>query len=1141
MTTLTNANGDLVDLTTGEVMGRAQGAPTAVADPRKNTGAPDQIVSNPLMGLLQNTTWGFNSALFALPDALVTQIGKQIFRQKPEETVTLTKLFNSGEVAPRNVEERYARATGEGLGGTLPFTGVLAAAARARPMVMAAQPSAGIIKGIANDAIQMVQRSPMKAAALDMAFGVGYEGLKQAVEENVSDQNQYKPLLKELLPAATFVGLPLAAATLSPTALAVRGGKELQNKLVNNLGEVGQEVLAQETGLFKLPGIRIVPSILIGRAEKKLSSVFADIQKNPEALKALDELNTILANPEVEKLGFQFGVAERYMDPALLQKQAETLQGMSPKDLAPFRKQYAENQAKLEQLFSTFSPASRKSVEEAFRAAQQQRQGFFDDLLAQRQTLTDSEKALLSQRLGPQNPNNINNELRGVLMAGMEMDANMRQNILKRMGLKQATSPDGTPMPTREDGKSLFPARDMEAAATALIEKYKPERPSMRVSVPEPVQLLERFVKGQQQAREKMETKVLDQLLSRELDEQIAGSRVFQNIQLAEQQGLTGKGLNEKEFRKTVNAFMKRARDPNSLTKEEVKRIEGELRFGKEHTDGTIEMNLGQGESLRFNPKKMLFDAQRVAAANTGIDINVPEALDYLNSAQRFRNNSLGNYNAVMMKGRTRLTDAQRILDTGNSVFKDVEKLIMDHVPKIKQEYQGMKMILDDYKAGYEQSLPLLMTQKTRGGQEYYLPNEDLMATAFKNADRLQQLQITIGNNAQGKELLEKGAVDWIRSKPIFTNDGLIDATKLRRVMDQNKNIMEALPASVRLKIEDEAKFADDIARRMAELDQRRIQAKDAELDNLLAKSARADASPKQTLEKAIKDPATMRSLVNEMSKDPENLAALRRSVYDLATEGAAKGGALEVFLRNNEKSMKVLYGGTGHYDNLLQLANMQRRVNAFADVTGQVPAFDTLDQQLQSLFGVSIPYLTTSIRNVAMRNVSKETMMVTLGTRLLNAKEAKVFERMFTKALEDPKFAQKMTNLNTPAAAASVAKEMQNFGMSPRRLAEVLTAPAASRGAVLEAQDLAQQGNPPVPVSTNVSRGTSAAQMLKAQPTAPATRGTNFNPRMPTTPQVTPGQQQIPLMYPAMFPNDPISALLQQRQAQVQPRPPGM
>jgi len=521
MTTLTNANGDLVDLTTGEVVGRAEGAPTTTADPRKNTGAPDQVVSNPIMGLVNNASWGFNAALFALPDAAVKEIGRQIFRQKPEETMTLTKIFNSGEVAPRNSAERYARAVGEGLGGTLPFTGVLAAAARARPMVMAAQPSAGVIKTIANDAIEMAQKAPMKTAALDVAFGAGYEGLKQAVEENVSNDNQYKPLLKELLPAATFVGLPLAAATLSPSALAVRGGKQLQDKLVNSLGPVGQEVLAQETGLFKLPGFRIVPSMLIGRAEKKLTGVFGDIQKNPEALKALDELNLILTDPNIEKMGFQFGVAERYMDPALLQKQAETLQGMSPADLAPFRKQYAENQAKLEQLFSAFSPASRKPVEEAFKAAQQQRQAFFDSMMAERQGLTDSERELLNQRFGPQNPDMINNELRGVLMSGMEMDNNMRQGILKKMGLKQATAPDGTPLPTRQEGQSLFPARDMEAAATALIEKYKPERPSMRVSVPEPVQMLERFVKGQQQARERLTDQMLNQLTNQAITEQL--------------------------------------------------------------------------------------------------------------------------------------------------------------------------------------------------------------------------------------------------------------------------------------------------------------------------------------------------------------------------------------------------------------------------------------------------------------------------------------------------------------------------------------------------------------------------------------------------------------------------------------------
>jgi hypothetical protein len=62
-------------------------------------------------------------------------------------------------------------------------------------------------------------------------------------------------------------------------------------------------------------------------------------------------------------------------------------------------------------------------------------------------------------------------------------------------------------------------------------------------------------------------------------------------------------------------------------------------------------------------------------------------------------------------------------------------------------------------------------------------------------------------------------------------------------------------------------------------------------------------------LQKALADPATMRTLVTEFGEDPEMLKSLRRSVYDMATQGAQKGGALKGFLDQNEKSLKVLFG----------------------------------------------------------------------------------------------------------------------------------------------------------------------------------------------------------------------------------------
>jgi hypothetical protein len=190
MPTLMNSRGEMVDLTTGEIVGRAEGAPTT-ADPRAGgAGAPEVQTQgmDRVNGLVNNLSWGFNTGLFALPDAAQRLIGKGMGMDE-KDVFQFTKLFNKGVQAPRNVEERFARAITEGIGGSMPFTGVLAYAGSVRPLVSAAAPATGILKGIADDAIKYVQKNPRMAAALDIAFGAGYEGLRQTVKESVDDSN----------------------------------------------------------------------------------------------------------------------------------------------------------------------------------------------------------------------------------------------------------------------------------------------------------------------------------------------------------------------------------------------------------------------------------------------------------------------------------------------------------------------------------------------------------------------------------------------------------------------------------------------------------------------------------------------------------------------------------------------------------------------------------------------------------------------------------------------------------------------------------------------------------------------------------------------------------------------------------------
>jgi hypothetical protein len=1120
MPTLMNSRGEMVDLTTGEVVGRAEGAATTTPDPRAGGPGAQEVPTQGMdrvNGLLNNLSWGFNSALFAIPDAAQRMIGKGMGMDE-KDVFQFARLFNKGAQAPRNVEERYSRAIGEGIGGTMPFTGILAYAGATRPLVSAATPATGLLKGIADDAIKYVQQSPRMAAALDVAFGAGYEGLRQAVKENVDDSNPYKKIYEELLPAAAFIGLPVAAANLP----SVRGAKFLSDKIKgasSGLGEIEKETLESLPGMYKLPVVKMLPTFLMKRAEGKLAQVFGPIAESPEAQQALKQLEAALADPRVANAGFMFDAAEKTMYSPLVQRKAELLQQLGPKELEITKERINKNQQALDTLFQSFSPEARKPIQEAFTAAQADRQQFFEGLLKGQKDLTDAEVMSISERLGPQDVNLLNDELRGVMMARMEMDAKARGDILRRMGLKQAVSDQGLPLPTREEGKSLFPARDIEEAAKALIAKYTPERPSARIQVPEPIQLLQRFVRTQEIARAKLEAEQLTQLTDQAITEQLAnlGKKMDPEIVSGLRDAVLSavRGEKPKSGRKTATM--------------------SEL-LPAPDAQGNISIRaIVPGNNIVINPAQLKADAARIAEANTAIDLNLPEALDYLQSAMRFRNQSVINYNGSMKRGNSRIQDAQRHIDTGNAIYKDIEGLVLNNVPRIKQEYEGMKMVLDDYSAAYEKNLPLLLTQKTRGGDEFLLPNERLLQTAFSTADNLKQLQLAISGSPQANSLLERGTIDWLRSKNVVNADGLVDPKKIRQVLDKNKNIVEALPANLQMKLQDEVKFADDYIKRMGELDTRRVNAKDQELDALLAKATRPGADPSQTLQTALRDPATMSTLMRGVEKDPEMLAALRRSVFDVATGGAQKGGALKSFIDNNEKSLNVLFKNTAHLEDLKTLADLQRRVNAFADVTGQIPVFESLDAGLKRVFGSGIQFLTTTAREAAVGRINPTTGALAVMVRLAGGLENQVYQRIFTRALEDAEFAKRITHVGTPQEAQKVAAELEKIGIP-----KSVYVPNIARAGVQTTAQTAM-GDQPEAIGNMpnlpVVKGTSAQQMLKAMPPAPPTRGTNFNPRLPTAPAAAPstGASNISLMYPSMFPNDPISGLLQQRQAQIQ------
>jgi hypothetical protein len=1122
-----DVNGVMHDLSTGQVLGREEGAPTERQ--ARAPGAPE-VPSN-AFDKLNQLTWGVQTAMFSLPDAAQRAIGKQLGMGE-DEVFQFSRLFNKSlpeklggrtERAPQNIEERFARALGEGAGGGLPFTGYIAAVAAARPLISAAGPAKGILKGIADDAIKFAQKNPRAAVALDVAFGAGYEGLRQAVKESVDDSNPNKKLYEELLPAAAFMGIP-AAVSVMPS---VRAAKWAAGKAGGPaLGDVQKEIYDTLPGPYKWPFVNLYTKNVMNKAEEKLTKAFGSLEA-PETQQALAALRQTLEDPRVAQAGFKFNIVEETMDPAMLAKQRENLSQLDPKAAASHIERENKNISAFQKLFENMSPEARVPVQEAFRAAQADRQKFFDDLVLSKKDLTEGELAELSQRLGPQNIDQLNNELRGVLMADMEADFGMRQKIMSRLGMKRATNPDGTLADTRfrdgpNAGKSLpqYPAFNIEDAARSLVNKYYPARATKTLGgpVPEPIRILANMVKTTDQKRKEALDTAFDSVIRQRVDEQLGGRDIPEDIyaKLIENVRL----LVEPSSAKSAKLMQEAQRQTNLL----------KLEVGKNE----IPVATGiYGKPVYINPEQIKLDSQLIAQNSSVLDLNLPEALDLLAAAQRARHDAVNSFNSTQMENRgVRISDAQLLLDRGNAGFKDVEDLVLKSIPKARQEYDAMKMMLDDYNAGFEQRLPLLLTSKRAGGRDFLLPNEDLMKTAFKTAENLRQLQTTLGNNPQTASIIERGAIDWIRGKNVLTPEGLVDPKKIRQVLDKNKNIVEALPASVQMKLQDEVKFADDYVRRLGEIDKRRVAATDSELDSLLAKATRPGADPAQTLALAMRDPATMQTLVRGVEKDPEMLAALRRSVFDIAQGASEKGGSLKSFIDTNEKALKVLFKDAGHLEDLKKLSELQRRVFAFSDVTGTMPIFESTDAALKRYLGFGIQFGTTTLREAAVGRINPTTGALALGLRMAGSLEKDVYARMMTRALESPEAARALTNVGSKAEAEKAAAELQKIGITMSQyMGDV------ARGGVMQevTQATLEGRQSPVGDMQNlpVVSKTSAQQMLRAMPPAPPTRGTDFNSRIPMGAPKQPGNSQM--MYPAMFPNDPISGLLQQRQAQMQ------
>jgi hypothetical protein len=187
----------------------------------------------------------------------------------------------------------------------------------------------------------------------------------------------------------------------------------------------------------------------------------------------------------------------------------------------------------------------------------------------------------------------------------------------------------------------------------------------------------------------------------------------------------------------------------------------------------------------------------------------------------------------------------------------------------------------------------------------------------------------------------------------------------------------------------------------------------DAELDRLLARISREGAEPGPILERALQNPADMKSLVNAVQGKPELLEALRRGVYQMAGEQFGEKSITAFLDTANKRSLSFLFTPE-QLTNLRKLGELEKRIRVSEGITDTPKPFETTDEALQRISGVSIRNISTLYRGMTGAGGYKASPMdagIYLGMRLIGRQEYGIMDRVMQRAITDPDFAKALVD----------------------------------------------------------------------------------------------------------------------------------
>jgi len=1115
MPIITFADGVQLDTSTGQVVGQGEPQRLTPTEAQKPTvDIPSEPGARGALDALKQLSTGFNTALFALPDATIQAVGRAL-NVREDQIPTFTAFFNRDAKAPKNTVERFANAIGQGAGGTLPFTGLLASVARTKALTQPLLADASVSKRVAKDMLDFIRQNPKAAVLADIGFGGAYGAAEQAVEETVEPGQELKGLLKATVPIGATVALPAVGAKflslagrlaeISPTVKAARAVPEM-------FGTQTAEGYAQQVAAQTMPKVPIIggPLRWVGSkygqsAERKVTQVLAPLFADPNAAppgvrEALAVTKRIESDPQLNNM-FLFTAGEQTLYAPLITAQNNTVRNLSGELLTNEQARVAQNVSNMGEAFNLFAPKAALPIEDALRLTYAQAVDSMTRAAQRVATTTEDEALRIADTFVMQNLDEIGNNLRRNIFG--QMDAQFKRMMKARQDAMGATGMDveGVRTAVRSSGEPLpyMQTADLKEFANRFIQRFKltPDERMFPEGAPEPIRLVQREMMRYNEKVSEKTAELLPDIISREMSK----DPFFSRVTLADR---------ESAARAYADSILKGA--------DRVKLPEG--------ISGPDPTTL----------KRVLEEAKAQAAKEIDFSITMPEALDLLNSAMNFRNMSILRANKEMDLGNPRQM-ATGIVNRGDAVLRDVEDFVFSAFKKSPEMKDFQQEYKEVFARGYDKLFPLLITKKSPTG-DFYVSNERVVNEALKNAENVRNLRAIFQDDPEFVSTMNMVMLDRAARDKVLGTDGTLNRAKYDRWLQENKNIIDMMPQSVQRNLTDEAKFADDYVARLKDMKDRQELVKDDELMSLLQKSVRPDADPKRLVEQAVNDPAIMRKLINTVGKDPDRLESLRRQVWLSVKESIfdpKTPNYLADFLKRNSKSFAMLYTPEQR-QNLDLLAEIQRRVYSAARPEGTLSAFKSVDEQLRSQIGAGIGTIESTARAAMIRQISPIHAGVSLLTRFMGRQQTSIYDAIMYKALTDPEYAHQLAKANGPLNTKENMKKMGEIttaagGFLPNLLKGV------PRVASIEASQAAMPEEERPIATPEFTRNMPPARVMPRMPAPPAP-----GPRISQSPAASmmapppaqAGGRNVPgfaEQYQALFPNDPLAPLIRQRQ----------